>query len=126
MIRIRNPLVFLGLLSLSHGFSAVSHPTARSTPLHMSSYSIDGSEYSSSKSDYDNDDEDIDGNSRYDNMIQEDDTPTVELQPVPMSKNSGNRFVALVWDRELGDESKDCLDLHDCQLWLSRSQSTFH
>jgi hypothetical protein len=29
------------------------------------------------------------------------DAPTVELRPAPTSKNSGNRFVAVAWDREL-------------------------
>lgn len=33
--------------------------------------------------------------------IMEDDVETIELEPVPMSKNAGNRFVALYWDHEL-------------------------
>lgn len=42
----------------------------------------------------------------------EDETPTIELQPVPMSKNAGNRFVAFCWDRELDTQGRDALDLH--------------
>ena len=38
---------------------------------------------------------------QYRDGLEDDDTPTVELQPVPISKNAGNRFVAFVWDREL-------------------------
>jgi hypothetical protein len=77
--------------------------------LFQSSFAADGSEYSS-KDDYDNNDDDFDDlsttatNTDYEKSYldyDQDDTPTTELTPVPMSKNSGNRFVAFVWDREL-------------------------
>ncbi|KAL3906417.1 MAG: hypothetical protein SGARI_004017 [Bacillariaceae sp.] len=45
--------------------------------------------------------------------IMEDDIPTEELQPVPMSKNTGNRFVALYWDHELQDDGRDPWQLHE-------------
>lgn len=46
--------------------------------------------------------------------MDEDDTPTIELGPVPMSKNSGNRFVAILWDAEINsDTNMDPLDLHN-------------
>jgi len=70
----------------------------------MSSFSADGTEYSSKDSDYDTDDTeeknwgDEDGEYHADG---EDDVETVEQKPVPMSKNAGNRFVALYWDHEL-------------------------
>jgi hypothetical protein len=73
----------------------------------------EGSEYSSSKSDFDDDD---DKGSAFDRGgfrdEDEDETPTIELKPVPLSKNAGNRFVAFVWDRELDTQGKDPLDLH--------------
>lgn len=76
--------------------------TTKTFPLFMSTFSSDGSEYSSKESDYDFDDVDM---SRFQNMgpsgIMEDDVETIELEPVPMSKNAGNRFVALYWDHEM-------------------------
>jgi len=92
-----------------HGFSnafgvtnsAATHPS--STVLFMSSFSSDGSEYSSKDSDYDSDDIEErnwgDGENDYDD--EQDDAETIEMKPVPMSKNAGNRFVALYWDHEL-------------------------
>ena len=81
----------------------MSQSQSRSSPLFMSSFSADGSEYSSKDSDYDNDDVEEknwneDGEFRDDG---DDDVETVEQKPVPMSKNAGNRFVALYWDHEL-------------------------
>lgn len=86
------------------GFSVTntrSNPNC--APLFMSSFSADGSEYSSKDSDYDADDVEEqnwgENNSGFDDG--EDDVETVEQKPVPMSKNAGNRFVALYWDHEL-------------------------
>mmetsp|Transcript_26382 Transcript_26382/g.61972 ORF Transcript_26382/g.61972 Transcript_26382/m.61972 type:complete len:404 (-) Transcript_26382:303-1514(-) len=70
-------------------------------PLFMSSFSADGSEYSSKDSDYDTDEMEA---QKYEGEYKEsddDEVETVEQQPVPMSKNAGNRFVALYWDHEL-------------------------
>ena len=70
--------------------------------LFMSSFSADGSEYSSKDSDYDTDEleeRNWGDNNQYDDG--EDDVETIEQKPVPMSKNAGNRFVALYWDHEL-------------------------
>jgi uncharacterized protein YciI len=75
-----------------------------------SSFAADGSEYSSKDSSEFEDDED--GNKDFGRNYRDDDeTPTVELGPVPMSKNAGNRFVAVLWDAELV-KGKDPLDLH--------------
>ena len=93
-----------------HGFSVGSNScsnniaTLRKTQntLFMSSFSSDGSEYSSKDSDYDTDEmeeKDWGENNQYDDG--EDDVETIEQKPVPMSKNAGNRFVALYWDHEL-------------------------
>jgi hypothetical protein len=108
--------------------------------LFQSSFAADGSEYSS-KDDFDNDDNDLDDLSTATNTDYEKsyldydqyDTPTTELTPVPMSKNSGNRFVAFVWDREIVTSMKnkksqktsemqeelDALDLHYNRIALT-------
>jgi hypothetical protein len=85
--------------------------------LAMSSFSADGSEYSSKESDYDFEEMDMNSfRNMGDSGIVEDDFPTEELQPVPMSKNAGNRFVASYWDHELqkGDpnDNRDPWELH--------------
>ena len=93
----------------------------------MSSFASDGSEYGSKDTDYEEDDtvsmndfggpmssSDDEGGRRFSaGGVEEDSVPTVELQPVPMSKNSGNRFVAIVYDQELDTKNRDVLDLHD-------------
>jgi hypothetical protein len=82
------------------------------TAIFMSSFAADGSEYSSKDSGID-DDDDMGTSYGYRSDLDENaDVPTVELQPVPMSKNSGSRFVALVWDHELDTKGRDALDLH--------------
>jgi uncharacterized protein YciI len=74
-----------------------------------STYSVDGSEYRDSPDNNDPGDDSEDfaslasgyGRSEFGDDDEEGgDAPTVELTPVPISKNSGNRFVALVWDRD--------------------------
>jgi len=76
-----------------------------------SSFVGDGSDYAPKESDFDEDEQDT-----LDSMggpyREGEETPTIELSPIPMSKNSGNRFVAFVWDRELDSEGRDVLDLH--------------
>jgi hypothetical protein len=92
------------------------------SPLY-SSFAADGSEYSSKDSKEGEDDDD--STSGFGGGFRDDDeTATVELQPIPTSKNSGNRFVAFVWDQVLDNiygsgsadsdaaEPKDQLDLH--------------
>jgi hypothetical protein len=87
----------------------------------MSSFASDGSEYSSSDSDYDPDDDDDDStygggwSSVDDPSSSMADVPTEELQPVPMSKNTGNRFVAVYFDHEVvsDDDDRSPWDLHE-------------
>lgn len=96
----------------------------------QSSFAADGSEYSSLDSGGGGDDGDDDsmdkrfsggrGGGMYDD--DQDDTPTIELQPLPLSKNAGNRFVAIIWDRLLstdGSGEKDALDLHYDRIELT-------
>ena len=101
--------------------------SSSTAPLGMSSYSMDGSEYSSKDSDFVNDDVKIgDDFSKFkDGTDEEDDTPTVELQPVAMSKNSGNRFVAFVHDRLLDTDNRDALDLHYDRIKLTEDHVMF-
>ena len=94
-----------------HGFSlgynsfgaSLAKGQHSSTCMPMSSYSADSSDYKSKDSDYEQDDYEErrwdDDNGYRDN--EDDDAETIELKPVPMSKNAGNRFVALYWDHEL-------------------------
>jgi hypothetical protein len=145
-MKLLQPLVFLGCsLGASFGYLAPSkpflfgakqmksqrsfQPTIQICPLQMSSYSMDGSEYSPSDSDF-TDDDDITRENlslyRDDDDDDEDrDSPTVELQPVPMSKNSGNRFVALLWDKELDTKNRDALDLHNDRTALTEDHVMF-
>lgn len=106
--------IFLSLLlSLA---PVAAFMTSRSTPaflpeLKMSTYSVDQSDYSPKDSDYEKDDDWINPN-----LLKggggDGDVETVELKPVPMSKNAGNRFVAILWDRLLDTEKRDPLELH--------------
>jgi hypothetical protein len=98
----------------------------------FSSFASDSSEYAADRGSTDDGDDDaMMASSNFyrsdegidDNNSDEDETPTIELQPVPISKNSGNRFVAIVWDRihrgkkltnrDDDDEEEDALDVWD-------------
>lgn len=108
-----------------------SSSTSR-TKIYQSSFTADGSEYSSKQSsDMDGGDDDDKSGGNYAPRNNDDDsTPTIELEPVPLSKNSGNRFVTFVWDRELngiynGDDNKDALDLHYDRIQLTEDHVMF-
>jgi hypothetical protein len=81
-----------------------------------SSFTSDGSEYSAADSDFDSDNDEYEdlaaakllqdrSNTNGDNNDDDDDenrqVPTIELQPVPISKNAGNRFITVVLDRSI-------------------------
>lgn len=94
----------------------------------FSSFAADGSEYASESSEFE-DEVDVDvlksAGKRY---SDEDETPTIELRPLPMSKNAGNRFVAFVWDKELNQlkrNNKDELDLHYDRISLTEDHVMF-
>jgi hypothetical protein len=84
-----------------------------------SSFAADGSEYSSNNDNINDDDEMDSMNVRGRYNSDEDETPTQELTPVPMSKNSGNRFVAIYWDQALQPKTKDVWDLHEKRVALT-------
>lgn len=98
--------------------------------LRMSFYA-DSSDYKSSESDYTADEETT---NEFGVPIKADETgsPSEELTPVPMSKNSGNRFVAFVFDKALmslehGEEGEelDVLDLHESRIELTEEHVMF-
>jgi hypothetical protein len=78
----------------------------------MSSYTADSSDYSAKDSDYKNDDDEFDTGFGPGRFNDEEEFDSKELKPVPMSKNSGNRFVAILWDRLLDKEGRSAEDLH--------------
>jgi hypothetical protein len=103
-------------------------------PYLFSSFAADGSEYASGDGDFDPEDEEDDtaeamrskGEEEDDDMEENMEVPTIELQPPPLSKNAGNRFVAVVWDRVLQkDKSKDVLDLHYDRIRLTEDHVMF-
>jgi uncharacterized protein len=87
------------------------HPKAGFLPLSMSTYSVDQSDYSPKDSDYEKD-SDWSNSALLDKPAFSEEFESNELSPVPMSKNAGNRFVALLWDRALDAEDRDLADLH--------------
>jgi len=101
-----------------------------SSCLQMSFYS-DSSDYKSSESDFSTDEEPM---SEFGVPINNEDdkgSPSTELTPVPMSKNSGNRFVAVVLDKDmmsLNPEANDDLDLmemHQSRIALTEEHVMF-
>lgn len=56
----------------------------------------------------------------------EDDSPTIEESPVPMSKNAGNRFLAFVFDKALvGDKNADPMKLHEQRIGTTEDHVMF-
>lgn len=90
--------------------------SSSSSCLHMSSFAADGSEYSSKAADYEDDESSIGALERFgrdpDDEDGSGDSEVKELSPVPMSKNAGNRFVALYFDEDIDIHGRDVLDLH--------------
>lgn len=99
-----------------------------------STFAADGSEYSSLEEGSSDDDEDDDDPRRalsngdddgFDENDEDGDAPTIELSPVPMSKNSGNRFVSIVWDRVLDRQGRDTLELFYDRIELTEDHVMF-
>lgn len=83
-----------------------------------SSISADGSEYAADVEVEEMEDT-IDWSNADEESGEDDVPPTIELQPVPLSKNAGNRFVAVVWDREFYPADKDVSEMHEERVALS-------
>lgn len=79
------------------------------------SFVADGSDYSASEADYE-DGADPNSGSTVDgpgfNPLAMD-APTIEEDPVPVSKNAGSRFIAFVWDHLVDQDNRDRLELHE-------------
>jgi hypothetical protein len=100
-------------ITLSAAFTIHQPRHALTLPaLRMSSYTADSSDYSAKDSDYDNDDDEYDTGFGPGKLNDEEEFDSKELKPVPMSRNSGNRFVAILWDRLLDKEGREAEDLH--------------
>ena len=102
---------------LTGAFSFQKQRQAKMLPfLRMSSYSVDSSDYSSKDSDFENEEDDIDDDLGSGRMNDDEEANVVELKPVPMSKNAGNRFLAILWDRMLDKESRSLEELHEDRI----------
>lgn len=115
--RMQQAIIILSFILFVVGTEAFSVQPPKSSsltqPLFMSSFGVDGADYASKDSDYE--DEEVKKSPEYDKDYQDEEgaTEVVEEKPVPMSKNAGNRFVAIVWDQEIDTQGRDDLELHD-------------
>jgi len=107
----------------------ILNKSCKKFPQYMSFF--DSSEYSSSDSDVELDDEEIDPtletSSTSSRNNEDDEYPTIEESPVPMSKNSGNRFVAFIFDKALNvlsGKSIDPNEMHESRI-LDTEQHVF-
>eukprot|EP01083_Nonionella_stella_P291173 990825_1 len=120
--------ILLALCVVATSAFTISSGNVRSTGTHLKmSFYADSSDYKSSDSDFTSEEE---KKSEFGvplpNGGEEDDVPTDEETPVPMSKNSGNRFLALVYDTSLTDnEDAGPLELHDDRINLSEEHVMF-
>lgn len=95
----------------------------------MFSFVADSSDYQSPDSDTNAEDE---KSSEYsgpssDGADEDEDSPTIEESPVPMSKNSGNRFLAFVFDKSFvpKGEDVDVMELHEKRIGLTEEHVMF-
>ncbi len=96
----------------------------------LKSFYSDSSDYKSSDSDFTSDDDSAsDVAVPVQNRNEEDDSPAIEESPVPMSKNSGNRFIALVFDKAImaskGESDIDVMKLHQARIDLTEDHVMF-
>lgn len=85
------------------------------------SFVADGSDYSSSDSEYDSDSapdygDDFDGPG-FNPLAM--DAPTIEEEPVPVSKNGGSRFIAFIWDHLVDTHGRNREELHENRVKLT-------
>lgn len=96
--------------------TTTSTPTGAANSRNMSplwsSFAADGSEYKSKDADYDDEDVAMTAGGWEKQYDDDQEAEVQELSPVPMSKNSGSRFVALMWDQELDTKKRDSWMLH--------------
>jgi len=112
--------------------SSSSHNNRRlvlgSSTTKLQSFYSDSSDYKSSDSDFTSEEEIRDefGVPIGADGSTEEESPSVEETPVPMSKNAGSRFLAFVYDRALTeDDDVDVTDLHENRISLSEEHVMF-
>lgn len=108
----------------------LSHPNRiRSTNSQLNSFYSDSSDYKSSDSDFSSDDDAASDVGVPVGREEEEESPSIEETPVPMSKNAGNRFIALVFDAAImaskGEKNIDVLDLHEERVKLTEDHVMF-
>ena len=109
----------------------VSHSNRiRSSVSQLNSFYSDSSDYKSSDSDFSSDDDaSSDVGVPVGREEEEEESPSIEETPVPMSKNAGSRFIALVFDAAVmaskGEEDFDVLDLHEERVNLTEDHVMF-
>lgn len=101
---------------------------ARKLPLtsHYMSFVSDGSDYSTTESDYETESEDgtaTEGGPGFRPLAIDD--PAKEEKPVPLSKNSANRFFVFLLDREIDIHGRDMMELHESRVELTKDHVLF-
>lgn len=83
------------------------------------SFVADGSDYAGGESDYESGGDDDGSRRRDDDDVggadDDGDALAVEEEPVPLSKNAGARFLALVWDDRVDARGRDRVELHQAR-----------
>lgn len=127
MMHITLILHYFCFSSIAIAFSLISscrHPSTFN--LEMSFYA-DSSDYKSSDSDYSSDDQKSTDFNLPIGSNEGDERPSVDESPVPMSKNSGNRFLAFIFDKLFydGHDEADVIDLHENRIGLTEEHVLF-
>ena len=96
----------------------------------LQSFYSDSSDYKSSDSDFASEEDSRDefGVPNGADGSTEEESPSVEETPVPMSKNAGSRFLAFVYDRALTEDDDvdvDVTELHENRISLSEEHVMF-
>mmetsp|Transcript_8388 Transcript_8388/g.12174 ORF Transcript_8388/g.12174 Transcript_8388/m.12174 type:complete len:353 (+) Transcript_8388:217-1275(+) len=108
-------IIFLLAVSSATGFLSAPNGKASIWGIRMSSYSSDSSDYSPKESDYEPED-DLLIEPMPDEYEVDSEFDSQELNPVPMSKNAGNRFIVFFWDRLLDSEKREPVELHESRI----------
>jgi hypothetical protein len=123
-------LSILASTTSTSAFSIITTPNVNANArlsTKLQSFYADSSDYKSSDSDFTSEEESasefgvpIDANGN------EEESPSVEETPVPMSKNAGSRFLAFVYDRALTQDGEiSVTELHDNRVDLSEDHVLF-
>ncbi len=102
----------------------------RALDTELKSFYSDSSDYKTSDSDFSSDD---DASSEFGVPVKagdaQEEDPPIEESPVPMSKNSGNRFISLIFDQAIlsskGGKDIDVMELHESRIKLTEDHVLF-